>query len=291
MNSSRYLIARLALSFGIRRKTKRLSEAAEEMHLLRQAEEILGRDVWEQAEEIEAIDVEYWTLRKLALKLRNLEKSIDSAEEVIDTSHDERNAALNATNQACLVLEKKRDELMGYSKELLAERDQVIARAQKIRRKFDASRTKVQVLSGEGGNAETIKEEQKKMAAYKVDFSGLKNEREEVSQKIQKLDAKLTKVDASIAEDRKKLRDDASTAYQSMGKANRDRSKLTSEIGLLEVEMKSHYIEIGRYISNEVGNDPLCAKIHADHAHLVAQMQSLRSSIALNQRLAAMAGA
>ncbi len=291
MNSSRYMIARLALSFGLNRKTKRLSEAADEMHILRQAEEILGEDVWEQAEEIEEISVEYWTLRKLILKQRELEDALGKAGAILDTSHEERNAVLNETNQACLALEKKRDELIGHSEALIAERDRVIARAQQIRRKFDASRTKVQVLSGEDNTHEIIKSERKKLAAYKVDFASLKEVRDEVGEKIQKLDDRITKIEAAIAEDRKKLRVEASSAYQSIGKANRDRSKLSAEIGLLEIEMKHHHCEIGRYVSNHAGTDPVCAKICRDHAHLIAQMQSLRSSIALNHKLAAMAGA
>ena len=257
MNSSRYMIARLALSFGLNRKTKRLSEAADEMHILRQAEEILGEDVWEQAEEIEEISVEYWTLRKLMLRQRELEDALGKAGAILDTSHEERNAVLNQTNQA----------------------------------KFDASRTKVQVLSGEADTLEIINNERKKLAAYKVDFASLKAVRDEVGEKIQKLDDRIMQIEAAIAEDRKKLRVEASSAYQSIGKANRDRSKLSAEIGLLEVEMKHHHCEIGRYVSNHAGTDPICTKICRDHAHLIAQMQSLRSSIALNHKLAAMAGA
>lgn len=284
------MIARTLLSFGLHRKNKRLSEAADEMHLLRVAEEILGEDVWEQAEDIEDISVEYWTLRKLSIKKEKIGNSVSKAGVVLDTSHEERNAVLNQTNQACLALEKKRDQLIANSEALIAERDRVISQAQQIRRKFDASRTKVQVLSGEANTAEIIKGERSKLAGYKVDFSTLKTQRDEVGERIHALDEKITQIEAAIAEDRKKLREEASSAYQSIGKANRDMSKLTAEIGLIELQMVEHYGEIGRYISNHAGSDGVCTKICKDHAHLVAQMQSLRSSIALNHKLAAMAG-
>lgn len=290
MNSSRYMIARLLLSFGLHRKTKRLTEAADEMHLLRMAEEILGEEVWDQAEEIEAISVEYWTLRKLMIEKIKLEEAAAKAGIILDTSHEERNAVLNQTNQACLALERKRDQLIKNSEMLTAERDKIIAKAQQIRRKFDASRTKVQVLSGEVDTAEIIKAERSKLAGYKVDFAALKAKRDEIGEKIQQIDEKITRIEAAIAEDRKKLRIEASNAYQSIGKANRDVSKLTAEIGLLELQMKDHYCEIGRYVSNHAGTEPICTEICKDHSHLVAQMQSLRSSIALNHKLAAMAG-
>lgn len=284
------MIARLLLSFGLHRKNKRLSEAADEMHLLRMAEEILGEDVWEQAEEIEALSVEYWNLRKLTIQRDKLQELAAQAGAVLDTSHEERNAILNQTNQACLALEKKRDALISNSESLIAERDKIIAQAQQIRRKFDASRTKVQVLSGEAGTAEIIKLERSKLAGYKVDFAALKAQRDEVGERIHVLDEKIRRIEEAIAEDRKKLRVEASSAYQSIGKANRDMSKLTADIGLIDLEMKEHHCEIGRYVSNHAGSDPVCTKICKDHAHLVAQMQSLRSSIALNHKLAAMAG-
>lgn len=289
MNSSRYIIARILLSFGFHRKTKRLSEAADEMHLLRMAEEILGEEVWEKAEEIESISVEYWTLRKLKVQRGKLEESVKEAGVLLDTSHEERNALLAQTNQTCIALEKKRDELIRNSEELIAQRDRMVSEAKQIRRKFDASRTKVQVLSDEADTAEIIMGERQKLAGYKRDFEDLKVKRNEVGEKIQELDGKITRIEEAIAVDRKKLRDEASNAYQSIGKANRDVSKLTTDIGLLDLEMQEHYTEIGRYVSNHAGSDPVCTEICQSHAHLVAQMQSLRTSIALNHKLAAMA--
>ena len=86
-----------------------------------------------------------------------------------------------------------------------------------------------------------------------------------------------------------RLREEASEAYQSIGKANRDVSKLTAEVGLLDLKMQKHRCEIGRYVSNHAGSDATCRQLCKEHSHLVAQMQSLRSSIALNHKLATMA--
>ncbi len=291
MNSTHYLIARLLLSFGLHRKTKRLSEAAEEMNLLRMAEEILGEDVWEQAEDIEHLSVEYWSLRKLKLKKDELNEAVAKAGAVLDTSQEERNAILNKTNQACLALEKKRDAMTSNSEALIAEKDKIIAQARQVRRKIDASRTKVQVLSGEAGTGDVVKAERGKLAGYKTEFAALKKKRDKVGKKIKALDEKVVRVEKAIAGERKKLSKEASRAYQSIGKANQDMTKLAADIGLVELKMAGHFSEIGRYVSTHTGTDPVCNKICKEHSHLIAQMQSLRSSIALNHKLAAMAGA
>ena len=83
---------------------------------------------------------------------------------------------------------------------------------------------------------------------------------------------------------------EASEAYQSIGKANRDISQLSAEIGLIELGIQEHFCAIGRYVSNHASTNPVCRQICKDHLSLIAQMQSLRSSIALNNKLVSMAG-
>ncbi|MBK1830230.1 hypothetical protein JIN77_05815 [Verrucomicrobiaceae bacterium R5-34] len=296
MNSSRYILARIAAAFGIHRKNRRLSEAADEMHLLRQAEEILGEDTWEQTEGIEALNSEYWNLRKLQMSVGKLEKAIEEADAILQQSHDERNSILNHSNEVCQVIETERDELVRELEQLNAKRDKIVSRAQLVKRNFEASRTKVMVLTGEedeGGSdhQEVIREERAKLSEYKASFDKLKKGREEVGVQISELEAKISELETQIETDRKRHREEASGAYQNIGKANRDKSKLTAEVGLLEAEMTQHFSEIGRYISNHAGTDPICTKICKEHAHLIAQMQTLHTSIALNHKLAAIADA
>lgn len=289
MNSSRYIISRLLLSFGLHRKNKRLTEAADEMHLLRQAEEILGEDVWEQAENIEAISVEYWNLRKLKMDAAQLKDAIQEADSLLSSSHEERNVILTRTNQECQALEAKRNGYITESEQLILQRDRTIAKAKQVKRKFEAARTKIQVLSREGGDSAVIDEEKQKIVGYKREFAELKQARDDIGAQIRGIDDKIMHVEETLGHDRKRLRDEASSAYQSIGKANRDISKLAADVGVVENEMKLHFCEIGRYVSHNVGVDETCTQICKDHAHLVAQMQSLRSSIALNHKLAAMA--
>jgi hypothetical protein len=289
MNSSRYIIARLLLSFGWHRKNKRLVEAADEAHLLRQAEEILGEDVWQQTEDIEAISVEYWSLRKLKMDDAKLSDAIEEADLVLNSSHVERNEILTQTNRECQALEQKRSDYIKDSEVLIVQRDQTIAEAKLVKRRYEAARTKIQVLEQGGGNEAVIDAERQKIKSYKHDFSCLKKDRDAVGAKIQVIEDKIAHVEEALGHDRKRLRDEASIAYQSMGKANQDMSKLAAEIGTVESAMKIHFCEIGRFVSHNVGIDSTSTQICKDHAHLVAQIQSLRSSIALNHKLAAMA--
>lgn len=263
-------------------------EAADETHLLYQAEEILGEFVWEQAEDIEEVSMAYWSMRKLVREILELNALILKTDDVLNTAHQERHEVLSQANDVCRQLEVKRAKYLTQADTLILERDQTIVEAKRVKRQFEATMTKVKVLGLEGGNKKVIASERQKIASYKKEFETLKKNRDAVGGRIQVMNEKVKHVEDALGVDRKRLRDEASVAYQSIGKANRDVSKLTSEVGGLKLEMRKYCCEIGRYVSQNVGIDPPCTEICKDHAHLIVQMQSLRSSIALNQKLAGM---
>ena len=174
MNSSRYIVARFLISFGVGRKNKRLMEAADETHLLYQAEEILGEFVWKQAEDIEKISVEYWSMRKLVMDISELSALIQKTDDVLNTAHQERHEVLSHANEGCQELEVKHAKYLTQADELILERDQTIAEAKGLKRQFEAAMTKVKVLGLEGGNEEVIASDRKKIASYKRGFEVLK---------------------------------------------------------------------------------------------------------------------
>jgi len=289
MNSSRYIIARVLLSFGLHRKKKRLMEVADEARLLYQAEEVLGEIVWEQVEDIEKISMEYWNLRKLKIEVAKLKDLIQDADAVLNTSHQERQLVLSQTNEECQALEVKR---LGYFEEievLVQKRDHTIAEAKLLKRQFEAAKTKIQVLSQETGKEDAVAAARRHIKVIKPQFEILKQNRDALGVQMDALNEKMKRVEEALGIDRKRLRDEASIAYQSIGKANRDVSKLTSEVVMLQNKMEEHLCEIGRYVSQNVGFDPICTQVCKGQEHLVVQIQSLRSSIALNQKLISMA--
>ena len=277
------------MSFGLHRKNKRLLEAADETHLLRQAEEFLGEDVWERVEDIEPISVEYWGLRKLRMDVAKLKIAMSEAGDNLTVSHEERNLVLNQTNQECIALDEKRIGYKLEARELISQLDQMISAAKLIKRKYEASRTKIEVIGLEGGDEKIIERERSKIALHKQELKDLKQKRDEIGDQIKALDYKVLRIEETLGNDRKRLREEASNAYQSIGQANKDISKLGAEVALHESEMKSHYCEIGRYVSIHIGSDSTCTEIGKGYASLIAQMQSLRSSIALNHKLVGLA--
>src|SRR6476620_10070216 len=114
MTPTRFFVARVAQAFGIHRKTKRMSDAANEMHLLRDAETVLGAAVWERVEKIEELSVEYWNLRRLVKEREEIRAKVADCHEQLEIAHNERASLLNSQSEP--------------QQDLLAERQAIIAR-------------------------------------------------------------------------------------------------------------------------------------------------------------------
>src|SRR5690606_27932565 len=94
MTQSRFYLARIAQAFGVQRRQRRMAEAAAEMHLLREAEQVLGLALWERVEAIEALGVEYWNLRKLHKEREDLRAQLEECEAILADAHHQRTTLL-----------------------------------------------------------------------------------------------------------------------------------------------------------------------------------------------------
>jgi chromosome segregation ATPase len=286
MTPSRYLLARVALAFGVQRRQRRMSDAATEMHLLREAEQMLGESVWERVEDVEELGVEYWNLRKLIKERQEIRTRLDLCEEILASAHEQRAAILGAKSDPQQSLEDKRAKLLSDLENMAKERDVIVQRAREIRRVYDGLKMKVEVLeSGEGEGLETTRA---RMAELKQQFTDLKQQRDQIAAKITEGDAKLDRLDTELTNERQKHRVEASEAFQQIGQANRDISALKAQYGLLDTQMRQLFSEIGRHISRHARGNDNCRAAAKGHLPMVDIMQALRQSIAMNHRLAGM---
>ena len=147
MTTTRYIVARFAQAFGFFRRNIRMSEAASETHLLREAEFILGSTLWEQVENIEALSVEYWNLRKLIKERDDVVGRLIACQERLNQAHEERVTLLNSTPELNLELLEQRIVLLNEAERLSRERDLVVAQAREVRRIYIGLSMKHEVLS------------------------------------------------------------------------------------------------------------------------------------------------
>ena len=290
MTPTRYAVARIAQAFGYFRKGQRMSDAASEMHLLREAEAFLGAAIWERVENIEALSVEYWNLRKLVKERDEVRQRLDECQQRLDLAHEERANLLNSTPETNQELLDHRSQLLTELEQLAFKRDQIVADAREVRRSYTGMKTKLEVLAAETGNPGDRREEMAAVKArlleLKKRFDDLKIQRMEIGKLIEEGDARLDLVDEKLREQRQLRRAQASDAFQIIGEGNKEISLLRAESGVIDTQMRQLYAEIGRYVSRHARHDPACAAAAASHQGLIDVMRALRRSIALNHKLA-----
>ena len=290
MTSSRYFIARFAQAFGYYRKNYRMSDAASEMHLLREAEAQLGAAIWDKVEGIEALSVEYWNLRKFIKEKEIVRSKLAECQARLDQAHEERATVLNSTPEIHQELFDQRVALLTELENHARRRDEIITEARDVRRTYDGMKMKLEVLTkesaGSGPNIQQIEQVRSRLAELKVKFSELKDQRIRIGKEIEEGDARVDIVDGHLNEKKMSRRVHASEAFQVIGDGNKEMSILRAESGVLDTQMRQLYAEIGRFISRNASQDPACAKVVASHQGLVDVMRALRRSIALNHRRA-----
>lgn len=291
MTSTRYFISRIARSFGILRRNQRMSEAAAETHLLREAEVQLGAVIWERVENIESLAADYWNLRKLTNEHKALATKIAECQELLGKAHEERAELLNVSSDPELELNEEKERIIAGLNQLAIRRDEVVNAAKEIRRSYDGLKVKAEVLSsetggenpGSTGDLEKIKSS---LAQLKTKFASLKAERAEIASKIQDGDERIGTISEKIKELKKDQYSQASKAFQIIGDTNKDISTHRAEIGVIETRMIQLHGVIGRHVSRNATTDPACAEAAKNQQGLVDVMRALRKSITLNHRLA-----
>ncbi len=286
MTPTSYFVALLAKSFGISRRNKRMADASSEMGLLREAEHQLGVYIWERAEEVDELSVEYWNLRKLVKEHDALATRLNELNEKVADAHFQRAEILKRITPEQVALENERAEFLRVLENMAYERDNIIRRAKEIRRIHDGMLTKVEVLQRDDTKKDQIPEVQAMIENIKQEFRELKARRQQMAIDLEEGDRKLDQIDHELDRMRQARRDEASVIFATISEVNRELSQLRADIGVLATQIHQLQSEIGRYVSRYAKRNPACAQIIREQRTLVEVMRMLRMSIAMNHKLA-----
>lgn len=290
MTTTRYFMARFAQAFGVIRRNQRMSDAASEVHLLREAEAYLGKLVWHKVEPIERLSVEYWNLRKLDKERNLVVERLTEHEAKLEAAHQERANLLSITPMLKPEIAEQRIAILTELEEKTFQRDAVVAKARQVRRTYDGLKMKLEVITKEFADTEERQKEveqvQNRLLALKQEFVALKQERLKIGQEIDAGDVQLDQIERDLEVHKKERREHASATFQTIGEINKELAVLRAEDGILDTRMRQLYADIGRYVSRNVHQDPHCMESIKKHRGLVEVMRALRRSVALNHRLA-----
>ena len=288
MTFTRYAIFRFAAAFGYNRRIVRMGDAASEMHLLKDAEALLGNKIWEKVEDIEELSVEYWSIRKLRKEHDRVATDLKTCQKELEKAHEERASLLGFDETPFQDLVDERRGILNELEDLALQRDEIVTKAREVRRTYDGIKMKIEVLEKEEADStpEELEKNKKRVADLKAKFAELKKKRQIVGDKIAEGDEKVSEIEAKILEQKRERRGKASEAFQHIGDTNQKISNLNAELGVLDTQLRQLYTEIGRYVTLNYPNDNGCRNACKEHRGLVEVMAALRKSVQYNHQLA-----
>lgn len=285
MTQSRYLIASLLQNFGVRRKARRMTDAAFEMHLMQDGEEILGAYCWRNIEHIEELSMEYWNLRRLEREEANLLSKVREAEKTLADAQKQRASYLDRSKGQGEDYLDERNTLLESIEEVNKERDSLMAEAIRTKKKHSALKMKVKVLQEEGLDEEAeIRKGREELASLREIFTADKERLNSLNEKSTHLEGRLDQIQGKINLEVNDSKGEATEAFSRISKANRDITKHKAELGVLQEEQGVLFREVGRFLNvNSKRKD--CRKACREHRGILEQTRLLFQSIELNRKL------
>lgn len=285
MTKGYYLISSFLQHFGVRRKSKRMTDAAFETHLMQDGEEILGAYCWEKIEHIEELSMQYWSLRRLKRAEKSILSQINDAEKILASAQKQRASEVDHSIELGETFLGEQATIFESIEELSKDRDLIIAEAAKTKKRHSALKMKVKVLQEEDEAHESseIHEARNELAALRKFFATDKTRLDLIEVKLEQQNDQLNKIKGKIDLASGPL-SGASEVFSTISQANRDITKHRADLGLVQEEQATLFHEVGRFLNiNSMRID--CREACQDHRGIQEQTRLLRQSIDLNQKL------
>ncbi len=285
MTRTRFAIAAMLQSFGVLRKTKRLTDAAFELHLMQDGEEILGSCCWREIEDIEDLSMEYWNLRRMDREEKELIRKLHEAEETLNSAQSNRAEIINRTKDVGQELYQEREDLFEKIEDLGILRDEIMTEAAGVKRKYRALKLKFEVLvEEEKPDKENLQKCLDQLNVLKKEFIESKSKIVETETKIDEKEDKLGDLQDQIDSKLQGSKGESTESFSLISKANRDITTYRAELGLLNDEQAKAFREVGRFLNLNAKRED-CRRATKGYRGLVEQTRLLYQSVQLNRRL------
>ena len=286
MTNRKFIIAKFLKTLGVQKKNKRLQDAASELQLLREAEEILGRRIWQKTESLENYKGYYWSIKKLLEQRNEFLEKLQLIQNKLGEIKEHKQTRFQETNKPASALEEANHKQRKKVEELRIQQDDIAKTAKNIRKLYDGTVIKLQSLKSESAPQESITKEEENLLKLRERFDALKQKKKNCDLEYARQRTLLEKVQHTISSRKRNYKEDASTNYEIIAKANKAISAYRSKIGMVDNELIENYQDIGRNISKEYFLDPDCKAAVKEKSQLIKIMDALRKSIDYNHTLA-----
>lgn len=285
MTQSSYILASFLMYFGVSRKTRRMTDAAFEMHLMQDGEEILGAYCWRNIEPIEELSMEYWNLRRLEREEKSLLSQAKDAESTLSDAQKQRVLNIDRSKGLGNDFLDERAALLEIAEAISSKREVLMEEAIQTKKKHSAVKLKVKVLQEEGPDEEpAIEAARKKLGTLRETFTHTKEELATLNEQSSQLKKELEKIDCELDLEANDWKGESTEAFFRISKANRDITEIKAKLGLLREKQGVLYREVGRFLNVNAKRED-CRDAYKEQRGILEQTRLLFHSIELNRKL------
>lgn len=286
MNAFGYVYRRVLWQFGIKRVKKRWEMANKELQILKEAEDLLGRVAWREADDVEELTGEFWQLRNIEGEERELEGEIERLTEENEDLEDQIFDLTEDLHEEIDQLVEQRNEVAEDVDQYLLEIEEIREEAAEIRRRFDGHKVKYKVLKEQNGSEEDLEHIQEVLKGLREQFNERKDLTISRNEQIESVEARLIQVDETIHAKRTEIGQKTAKISQKIGENSKRLADCMAKLGAYERERSELQSKIGLYLSANPTGTPGLRKATEKHMDLVGRINYFRKSIQYNQRLA-----
>lgn len=284
MTPAKYYLYSILKAFGANITKKCLTEATHEMHLFKDAQELIGHYNYEYIEGIDDLKTEYWEIQNIMKKMGELdEKEYEIEDELIN--------ALEEKDEAGEKLVDEREAIEEEINDLIIEREKYIDRragifheGKRTRKVYDGLKAKIEFFEKEDETPEK-KETLEQLEECVAKLQVLKAERDAVVQDIEKIESEIDALEDKLNSYNKEVDDDTLSTSSQVGEKNKELTKIRSERSALQAQLDKNTRYVGRYLFTN-RKERAVKKCIKTHREIVRQAVALRKSLILNHKLA-----
>jgi len=288
MTSTQFFFANILKKLGVQRTQKRLLDAADEVHLLKEAQEELGKNVWPKLKdepkykntisEIERLLDEKETLSEQGELLKKQEENLREQQ----TNNFHSPSPSDVDSETHIQFRQEQSRVNGLKSELAS----IKSEALRIRREYDKTKSHLANIKASGEtDIDIITAQEQQMLSYKETFSELKLQKTELDQELNKAQVVLNKLSHTVKNSHNVKHDSKVEQFKVLGEKNKEISTILSRIGIIDNKIGTLFGDLGKHISLESLEDSNSKKLIKGQFGLCKIMSALRKSINYNHIL------
>jgi chromosome segregation ATPase len=291
MNAISFFLHRLGWQLGLRNERNRWSAVTRETQLLSEAQDLLGKSVWDKVEKVEDLTGEYWQLRDKNSQQTKLREESEQVMDKIEAMQDTLEGIEGRYDAEINTLQAKKDSIMDKAGSLNEELEDIRSNDAGLRQRFNSLKNKLEVLKKQedASLSEEIEKTRQGLADLKLAHEDLKHHIETKEQEIRDLEVVVTEVERQIGKKRESMRQDSADLVAEIGRNSKLLAEISAKVGALENAKNELTFKMGQYLSNNLDSrDEEIRKILSSNeaSPLISKIHYLRKSIQYNTRLA-----